>query len=248
MGFFIALQFLTRLPSPVRLTYDEETLGRSLQWFPAVGLALGLLAAGAEVATRPIVGDQVAAIVAIASLLALSGALHFDGLLDTCDGLFCQKPPDSRLAVMRDSHVGAFGVAGGVLVLLAKYSAIVSLTPELRTPALLLAPCLGRWSIVLAAFLFPYARSHGLGKCFHEQAKSIPVVISSLTAVGGASVLLAWAGLLLMVAASLVVLAIGLYAMSKLAGLTGDVYGAISETVEAVTLALVPACVALIYR
>ena len=135
-----AFQFLTTFPAVIRRAFTAQELGRAVGFFPIVGLALGGVLYGLEVGLGLIFPAQVVAVFVLAAWLLLTRALHFDGFLDSCDGLFGGFTPERRLEIMRDSRVGAFGVAGGGLLLLAKYAAILSL-PNLS--GLLLAPV--RW-------------------------------------------------------------------------------------------------------
>ena len=96
-------------------------------------------------------------------LLTISGGLHADGLMDTCDAVFGHASPERRLEIMRDPRAGAFGVAGLVSVIALKIAALASLPAPARLGLVVLAPCLGRWSIVLVTVVFPYGRATGLG-------------------------------------------------------------------------------------
>lgn len=240
MGLLIALQFLTSLPLPTAPAGPPAALARSLPWFPVVGLLLGLMAAALDRFLGMVVPEGVASVLVLAALLMLTGALHLDGLMDTCDGLFCAKGRDERLAIMRDSHVGSFGVAGGTIVLLAKYAALVSLPADLRLPGLVLMACLGRWAILFVAYAFPYARPEGLGKAIHDGARPASVLVGTAIATGVAAGLASATGLLLLVSVLVVAYVTGRYTAARLQGLTGDVYGAVCELSEVVVLVLLP--------
>ena len=128
--------------------------------FPVVGLALGGVLYGLGSGLQLIFPTPVVAVFILAAWLLLTRALHFDGFLDTCDGLFGGFTPERRLEIMRDSRVGAFGVAGGGLLLLAKYAAIISL-PHLS--GLLLAPVTGTLDPVNSDFRLPLCPRKGTG-------------------------------------------------------------------------------------
>jgi len=158
----VAFGFLTVLPVPASTWSAPTPFGRAFSWFPLVGLVLG----GILVLAALVVAALVPALVAAALLLLfgvlLTGGLHLDGLMDTCDGVFCVRSPEERLVIMRDSHTGAFGVLGAVCLLLVKFAALSALLAgdqQLLLDALLLAPMLSRWAMVLAALCFPYGRS-----------------------------------------------------------------------------------------
>ena len=150
--------------------------------------------------------------------MGISGALHLDGLIDTCDGL-AGSTPAKRLEIMTNSHIGAYGGSGAVIMLLLKYAVIVSLPPEWRLEAWLLAPALGSWTMVLALFIFPYARqSGGLGRHFKQEASKRRLAIASLLTLAAAIGLAGWQGLILTVAACLITLGTGCFFNARLGG------------------------------
>lgn len=181
----------------------------------------------------------VSATLTLAVWVLLSGALHLDGLVDSCDGL-AGGTPARRLEIMADSRVGAYGIVGVCLVLLVKYAALVSLPESWRLEALLLVPVLGAWTMVLALFLFPYARKEGLGRHFKQGASGWRLALVTVLTLAAALGLAWWRGALMMAVSGLIVLGMGYFFKARLGGLTGDVYGAIKEVGEAITLALFP--------
>ena len=112
-GAALALAFLTVAPLPVR--ERPEGIGAAAAWFPAVGALVGLVAAGVRVAADPTLGAGVAAVLATAVMVALTGALHQDGLADCADGLGVRGDRARRLAVSTLVVVGALGRWGAVL-------------------------------------------------------------------------------------------------------------------------------------
>lgn len=230
-----SLRFLTRLPLPGAPTVRGP--GDSLAAFPLAGLVLGLLIVALDAIFAhlrlPLFTRDVLVVLA---LVLLTGGLHLDGLMDTCDGLWGGATPERRLEIMRDSRVGGYGVLGGVCALLLKLAALAALPAHQRTCALIVAPVLGRWALVLAAVLFPPARPDGLGAAFRRgltPARFAVAVGSSLTIValaGRRNSLAAW------LACSLVVWLAGRAALRKIPGLTGDTYGALAELTEIASL------------
>ncbi|MBL7208901.1 MAG: adenosylcobinamide-GDP ribazoletransferase, partial [Dehalococcoidia bacterium] len=160
MGFWATLQFLTIFPTPLRHEVDIKACGRSITYFPLVGLLLGAILLGLHYGLALILPASVVNALLITALAILTGAHHLDGLIDTCDGVIAGKSKEERLAMMSDSRVGAFGIAGAILLLLLKY---VSLSSAPILPALLLMPTLSRWAMVSVIFSFPYARTSGMG-------------------------------------------------------------------------------------
>ncbi len=224
-----ALAFLT--PFGGAAVPDARTLG----WFPLVGAllgsAVGALWWGADRLWPPLV----AAVLVVAADMALTGLLHFDGLIDSADGLLAPLDRERRLAVMRQSDVGAFGVSVGAVVVVARVAALAALAPSVPLVAALW--CASRTVMAVAARTLPYARSGGLADAFlGGPAGPVAALGATLTIAlgiavsfddgpgGGAAASLAvGAAIAATVLAGAGVLAL---ARRRLGGFTGDVLGA----------------------
>lgn len=242
ISLLTAFQFLTTFPAIIRRSFTAQELGRAVGFFPLVGLTLGGLLYGLDSGLRLIFPLPVVAICILAAWLLLTRALHFDGFLDTCDGLFGGFTPERRLEIMRDSRVGAFGVAGGGLLLLAKYAAIFSL-PHL--PGLVLAPVLGRWVLSIAIFAYPYARDKGMGRDMKDNVRWPQVTLATMIAVLAAWLFAGWKGLLAFALAAIVLWLGAGFILRRIPGLTGDSYGALCELAELAILLLFTAGISL---
>lgn len=232
---FAALQFLTIVPPIIWRRFMAREMGWAVGFFPLIGILLGLLLAGFRHGLAYVLPPQVVAVLVLAAWVWATGALHLDGFLDACDGLLGGHTPESRMAIMRDERVGAFGVIGGVFLVLLKYASLVA--PG-RSAGLILAPALGRWGMALAIVAFPYARPSGTGRVFKDYAGpkqlalATAIVLLAVWLIGG------WFGLAGVALSGLVVLGLSRFALARLPGLTGDVYGAICELVETCVLVL----------
>ena len=240
----VALSFLTvvpatSLPGLLKRNPTQREISDSRAYYPAVGLLIGVMLVGIERGSREVFPDYLTAAVLLVSMVMLNRGLHLDGLMDTCDGLFGGFTPERRLEIMRDPQVGAYGVAGGIGILLLKYGALVSLL-GLEEPgkewSLLLFPMVSRWSMVVALGAFPYARSSGLGSPFHQGSIIWPTTVAAVVAVVAAVLLGAIGGAGMLAGATAIAWLLGWAMASKIGGLTGDSYGAINEVVETLTL------------
>lgn len=247
MSFFTALQFLTAIPVPDLGKFREGDTGRSTVFFPVVGLVIGLILAGLNRLFLLFLPPEIGNGLTLAALVLITGAMHLDGFIDTCDGMGGHKPVEERWKVMHDSRAGAFGVVGAVLLLLIKFLALNSIPAGLMTATLILVPVVSRWAMVYAVMFFRYARPEGLGKSFKTGTSAARFIIATLFSLGiavgcarlaGADFYFP-AGTGIMITAWLVVLALGRYLSWKFAGLTGDSYGAINEIIETVLLILI---------
>jgi adenosylcobinamide-GDP ribazoletransferase len=220
-SFLFAVGFLTSIPVPTRADFSPKVFGRSGRWFPVIGLSLGAILFGSYWLLGRVFPPmlQAAAVTAIWALL--TGALHLDGLADCADGLLVTASKTRRLEILKDSSTGAFGAVALILFLLVKFAAIASLT-DLR--AILLAPLIGRWVMLLIA-RFPPARPGGMGAMFRE-GLSMPVLVFGGALTLAASLLTGWRGILALILALLVALGVGKLALNRIDGVTGDVLGA----------------------
>ncbi|MGF9914036.1 adenosylcobinamide-GDP ribazoletransferase [Paenibacillus ehimensis] len=255
-----AFQFLTRLPVPVKLDYNDALFRRSVVFYPLVGLVLGLITAAAGLLLANVLSPLPAAVLLLGIWVMLTGALHLDGLMDTADGILSYRSRERMLEIMKDSRVGAMGVIAAVLVLLLKWSLLTELLPAAAAGGqgnlwllLALVPLWSRWYMVVAIAWWPYARQagSGMGGFFrgvgagHAAGSGLVALLLSFCVAAAGE---AFGGLSLpfwhMVGIVAILLAVTVGAgvlMSvsihrKLGGLTGDTYGAMNELLEAALL------------
>lgn len=236
MSILLAFKFLTILPVPVPDEVSPKTMGRAVAYYPLVGAVLGAFLVGADSLFGLIFPPPLRAALVLALWVALTGALHLDGFLDCCDGLLAPRPPEERLAILRDVHAGSFAVVGAVMLLLVKYAALASLDEPLRLAALVGAPVLGRWAMAYALFAYPYARKEaGLGGMVKQAMGAREMAIATAVALGASLVGWRWLGVGALAAlpgAWAFTALLARWIMTRIPGLTGDAYGAICELVE----------------
>jgi len=233
-AILVAAQFLTTMPPVIKRPFTNQELGRAVAFFPLVGLGLGIVLAGVNALLNLFFPPNLSTALLLAAWILLTGVLHLDGFLDACDGLFGGFTPESRLHIMRDERVGAYALAGGVLLLLIKFTALISV-PNLTT-ALILVPTLGRWAISLAVVSFPYARETGLGRTMKNEAGAAERLLATAFALIVAIFAGGLIGLAAMVAVALTVWLGSKYVMNRIPGLTGDIYGSLCEISEILVL------------
>jgi adenosylcobinamide-GDP ribazoletransferase len=232
----LAVTFLTILPLRPRGPGD---LGAAAPWFPVVGALVGALAGTLLVAAEPLVGAQVAAILAVAVLVAVTGALHADGLADCADGLGARGGRERRLAVMRDPAVGVFGTLALLGWALLMIGSLARLGADDALRALVSAAVIGRWSVLLHAVSAPPARRDGLGAGFAVTPAAL--VVATLASVAAALLVdPPLHGLAALLAGVVVAALVSLWARRMLGGRTGDTLGA------AVALGEVAVCLTLL--
>jgi adenosylcobinamide-GDP ribazoletransferase len=215
----------------------------ALAWFPVVGAATGAAVGGVWWLAGRVWPVSVAAALAVAADLALTGLLHVDGLCDSADGLLAPMDRARRLEVMAAPDVGAFGVAVCAIVLLLRWVALASLRPSVLLIAALWA--VSRTAMGAVARWVPYARPGGLAESFRGAGRGalaswLPLVAGILGALALAVAWKAVAGSVSVVAAVAATSLVVTLAWRRLGGFTGDVLGAAGVVGE--TVGLVVAC------
>lgn len=230
---------------PLSRAHHEPTvpeLAASMAWYPVVGLLIGGGLVAADKVLDIVFATEIVNALVLVMLVLLTRGLHQDGLADTLDGLAGGRTPAERLSIMRDPRIGALGATGLFLSLVLRYAGLMALPIELRLPALLCMPAVGRWAMVTLAWTSPYARAEGgLAAPFltHLSWRHVALATIFLTIglTGGFS---AVGALLILVVGALVVL-VGWYACRRwFGGITGDILGAANETTEILFLLLAP--------
>ncbi len=164
--------------------------------------------------------------------------LHLDGFMDTCDGLLPPRDPAHRLEIMKDSQVGAFGVIGGVLLLLLKFNGLIALPVASRWPILIAVPVLARWAMTWVMARYPLAQPEGLGAFFRVGLGWVQIGIASVITLGVVFVCLGGPGIILFMMTWLTTTLVAWLALARIHGLSGDIYGAICEITETTLLIL----------
>lgn len=234
----LALVFLTRIPLSLGFDPAPRDWGRAACFFPVVGLLLGALLLSAA-ALPPTAGSPLAAALLLLLWVALTGGLHLDGLADVCDAWSGGGGDRERtLALLKDPRAGAMAVIGVALTLLLKFAALQSLLQPQRWQALLLAPVVGRATMLGLLLTTPYVRPGGLGAVFTAQLpRAAGAGVLAATGVFCLG-LLGWGGLALIGIAGVNLLFLRYSFVKRLGGITGDTLGAACELAETLVLVI----------
>jgi adenosylcobinamide-GDP ribazoletransferase len=235
-GLITAIRTLTVFPMPGK---DAKQFCSALYFFPLVGALLGVVVGGAVVGLEHYAGWHSLGVVAgVAVLLLATGCLHLDGFADVCDSLGGSTMA-RRLEIMKDSRVGAYGVAGAVVYLIAKCVCLARMSGLHGMLAIIAVLAVSRAMQVVIIVALPYARKEGTAGPFVEGASVRHMVVAFVLAVGLAVGLLGCTGLVVVTASAVVTLCIGSWARGKFGGVTGDVVGFTNELVELAGLIVV---------
>lgn len=233
-GLLAAIGFLTLIPIP------SSWLGTSLVrpvkmlwWWVPVGLLLGVLTAFFTWGCSKLgIFWITCAAIGVIALGKFSGGLHLDGFMDTWDGIGSRTPRERALEIMKDSHVGAFGVMTLMALILFKFAALAGLTPGIGLRTLLLAPVAGRLMQLIGLASFRYARAEGgMGALFFTEISAWHVLTGVLLSILACLLVFPVAVYALLLAV-VCCLATARFIAVRIGGMTGDTIGAVSETAE----------------
>ncbi len=241
--FFVALQFLTRVPTPRWVGFEPDWLNRSARYFPLVGSVVGVVAAAVLWAASLLFPPVVAVLLSMTATLLMTGGFHEDGLADTWDALGGAVDRERALAIMKDSRIGSYGALALLAVLGLKAAALTALAGTgmaLVTPVLLLAHTASRAAAVTLIRVLPYAGdlAHAKAKPLARSVSVIEVTVAIGWALLFAAVLvaqnpsqIAHAGMALLVAAAGTLWSF-CWLRARLGGYTGDTLGATQQLTE----------------
>jgi adenosylcobinamide-GDP ribazoletransferase len=232
----LSVGFLTIIPMPA-VVMSPAVAGRAAALFPLVGALIGLVLGGLGLLLDRFLPPGPVAALLLAAAALITGGLHLDGLMDTTDGIAGGRTPERRLAIMRDSRVGAIGAIAGILAILVQFASLSELSGQTRLLALVGAVAVSRWAMLTALASFPPALPDGLGATFRAGATPVTAVVGTLIVVAVALLTRPF-GLVALGAGAVVTLIVGRELTRRLGGLTGDCYGAGAVVTETATLVI----------
>jgi adenosylcobinamide-GDP ribazoletransferase len=234
--FLITLQFLTRLPVRLGAAPEPAELGRSLLFYPLVGLLIGAILASLAYLLPSTAGPARAALV-LCAWIGITGGLHLDGLADSADAWAGgMGDREKSLAIMKDPRCGPMAVSTVTALLILKFAALDTLIPRQEWMALWLAPVTGRGTTLLLFLGTPYVRAGGIGALMAERLPRgaagwvlCGVAACAMLGAGGKSPLLfAYLAAVFWLTRRLM--------MERIGGATGDTAGALIELTETASL------------
>ena len=239
--FWLAWNFLTHIPLGPRQEASPEEFSRAMAFFPLVGVAMAIFPAAFILIFYPFLSAFLGSLIVVLIFTLLTAGLHLDGLADTVDGFYGGRDRKEILTIMRDTHIGSMGVIALIFLIALKVSLLNEIWGrETRLNlfrAISLFPVLSRWSMVGTAWLSPYARSEeGVGWAFAGKVTTREWLFSTIVTLAITFFIFKLKALFLLLIVFLTTLLLIKYFKRRLGGVTGDVFGAINELIEVVSL------------
>jgi len=229
-SFIAAVRFITILPIGRTGTYDPRGM---IPYFPLVGLLLGGVVSVFDRLILNLWSQPVVSLLDVVLLVCLTGALHLDGLGDTADGLYGNRPRERALEIMKDSRIGVMGLTAIVCGLAVKWAGITELGAH-RHLLLVIIPAYARGGMVFAIRFLDYVRPEdGIGRDLFDEPLKISDFLWVLVPVA-LSIVIGWKAVIVNACFVMItVVIIGFY-KKRIGGVTGDMLGATTEILESV--------------
>jgi adenosylcobinamide-GDP ribazoletransferase len=232
--FFTALMFYSRLPVPKGIDHSETLLAAATKYFPLVGWIVGGISAALFWLCHQVLPIEVSVIGSMICSVAVTGALHEDGLADACDGFGGGWTRQKILDIMKDSRTGSFGVVGIVLTLLLKTALLIHIPVAWLPFSFIAAHALSRWCSTLMIAFGTYARPDESSKIKPVARKMRPGQVMVASVFGVLPLVLFQTGLIIGILPFLWLITFLLYRYFKkwIGGYTGDCLGAVQQITE----------------
>jgi adenosylcobinamide-GDP ribazoletransferase len=231
-NFLLMIQLFTKFPIRKEIDFHQETFSKGVVYFSVIGLLIGGVAAAAAYLLNTTFNMETAALGMMFTVMALTGALHLDGLADTMDGILSARKREQMLVIMKDSRIGTHGVLALVMTLALKYVFLLQVDPQVFHFMVLALPIVGRSTMGILLFGTRYAREEGLGNLFIGKTRPVDSLITGSL---GLLMIFTVLGLKGILAFLLVIATMRLFRFHVerlLGGITGDVLGAVNELSE----------------
>lgn len=230
--FFGAVRFFTRLPVPAWVGHSPEALNHSARYFPLVGLVVGLIGALVFAFASFFLPKTLAVLLAMAATVLVTGAFHEDGWADMVDGFGGGWTRERTLEIMKDSRIGSYGTIALVLLLLAKFMALVELDMLLIAPALIAGHALSRLCATSLLHFLDYAREEGKAKPLATRIGNGELALAAVFGLIALPMLPPLSALVGVVFAAVATLFLARKFHHRLGGYTGDCLGATQQLAE----------------
>ena len=239
-SFLIVLSFISIIPAPF-VSWTSDNLRYFCVMLPAVGVIFGLLWAVLWcVLSWPGLSPLLRGFVMMILTLALTGGLHLDGLMDTCDAIFSHRDRETRLKILSDTHAGSFAVMSCVIILMAKtllFSELFALHTSHFT--LITVPVYSRLGMAILLNNLPFAKSGGLAVILGSSRNKRDNILLLMM-----FVMLSIVSIKIIPAMMILCVTIHVIICVKIfGGITGDLLGAFVEASEVIMLFGVIICI-----
>jgi adenosylcobinamide-GDP ribazoletransferase len=236
-SFILTLQFLTRIPINTEVEIKEDTFAKGIAYFPIIGFIIGLINVGVYFGFSKLFDGTLPLILVTLVNILVTGALHLDGLADTCDGIFSARTKEKMLEIMKDSRLGTNGAVAILFDLALRIGIMNYLGNAYVIKVIIVTPIISRMMLSILIYISSKnGKGNGLGSLFVGKATVKSTLISIV--VGGtlSFLILGYTSLIILGVSILFIFCYRNYIISKLGVITGDILGGANELSEILTM------------
>ena len=232
--FIAAIMFYTKIPVRIKTVYSDEVMNSSTRYLPFIGWVAGGAGALVYGTCSYVMPEPLGVFFAMTTVVLLTGAFHEDGFADFCDGFGGGYTREKILAIMKDSHIGTYGVIGVVSMLAARFGALVSIQDFSIPLVLLAAHSFSRLMPVIVINSTAYARPPETSKikAIGHKGKPYELIIASVFGLTWLCFIPITFVLAIIPASLLTTYIFRMYLNRKIGGYTGDCLGALQQIIE----------------
>ena len=231
--FLLMIQFFTRIPINKNLQCEKVNFRRGAFFLPIVASIIGGMEFLIYLGLKNFLPPNVIIVLLLLFTAMITGGLHMDGLADTCDGFFSLRDKQRIIEIMKDSRIGSYGTIALIIDLLLKYELLYSLVLKLYSISIVLAPIIGKISILFLCLSKRTAKKNGSGNIFiGNMSKTIIFSITIIILMISTYFLGVKATITPFIGVLLITYLVYLLCLNKINGLTGDTLGACNELGE----------------
>lgn len=223
--FLILLQFMTRIPVPIKINFDKKEFGKSSTFFPLVGFIIGGISFFIYYLLKDFVSKELLATIILIVDALLTGGLHLDGLADSFDGLFSYRKKEEVLKIMKDPRIGTNGVLILIFFLFLKWQLLINIEPIM----IIVVATLSRTSILYNIAFGKYAKEDGMGNPMVSESGYKEFILGTLISFIILYPLIRSSFFLYLIGGIIFNVITLFYLKKKIGGVTGDTLGAIIE-------------------
>jgi adenosylcobinamide-GDP ribazoletransferase len=236
LTFFASVMFFSRMPVPFKYHITDSHFHHAARYLPWIGFIVSLIGGLVMYYTSRILPISMAVLLGMLVNILLTGGLHEDGLADACDGFGGGYNKSSILSIMKDSHIGTYGVIGLILAFLFRFAALAEMPRYFMALFFISANVISRFTLVTIMYKYPYARKNESSKAISVigDYTLVDLIIAAIPVLILFWVIGSYTALLVLIPVWLTKWLLAVYFNKKIEGYTGDCLGAMQQITEIV--------------
>ncbi|MGH4120321.1 adenosylcobinamide-GDP ribazoletransferase [Clostridium sp.] len=229
--FILMIQFFTRIPINMEIDIKDDDFAKGIVYFPIVGLVIAIVNVLTYLLFSKITTGLFPVVMVVLANVLITGALHVDGLADTCDGIYSARKKERMLEIMKDSRLGTNGAVAILFDLILRITLLSSVLDKNIVKVILITTIISKTMVAVLAYISP-KRESGLGSLFVGKVSIKNILITLLICVIPSFLILGHMALIIIGLNVLLMIIFRNYILKRLGIISGDILGAANEISE----------------